>query len=216
MAVDAGLIRATANHDRKVLGWLHKIEATDTIVLRLANKLADDAERMRAGRKPVIDAARVRVQMNAGIRTWRALSAESEDTARLTEPSARSTTEDGRSSPTGRRWSSSTPSSGRSFVLQHRGSDAFRFALVWAIGFECLLDPAFRREHGITAPWADLAAWIRIEADLASYDGTMDLAGRGVGSFDAILGPHTDSDDAAGLDAAYEWLVATMPVAGSA
>ena len=102
-------------------------------------------------------------------------------------------------------------------LVLDRGSDAFRFALVWAIGFECLLDPAFRREHGITAPWVDLAAWIRDEADLASYyDGTMDFAGRGFGSFDAILGPHTDSDEAAGLDAAYEWLVVTMPVAGSA
>lgn len=101
-------------------------------------------------------------------------------------------------------------------MVLDRGSDPFRFVLVWAVGFECLVDPAFRREHGITVPWADLAAWIRAEADLASYDGTMDLAGRGFGSFDAILGPHTESDEAAGLDAAHDWLLATMPVGGRA
>jgi hypothetical protein len=32
-----------------------------------------------------------------------------------------------------------------------RGSDDFQFALVWAIGFECLSRPAFRVEHGVTA-----------------------------------------------------------------
>jgi hypothetical protein len=44
----------------------------------------------------------------------------------------------------------------------------------------------------------------------------MDLAGRGFGSFDAILGPHTESDEATGLDAAYDWLLATMPVEAQA
>jgi hypothetical protein len=97
-----------------------------------------------------------------------------------------------------------------------QGSDPFRFALVWAIGFECLTRPAFRREHGITAPWADLSAWIRDEADLASYDGTMDLAGRGFGLFDAILGPHNADDVEAALEAAYDWLLASMPVADTA
>ena len=97
-----------------------------------------------------------------------------------------------------------------------QGSDPFRFALVWAIGFECLTRPAFRREHGITAPWADLSAWIRDEADLASYDGTMDLAGRGFGLFDAILGPHNADDVESGLDAAEAWLLATGPVGARA
>ena len=44
----------------------------------------------------------------------------------------------------------------------------------------------------------------------------MDLAGRCFGSFDAILGPHTESDEATGLDAAYDWLLATMPVEAQA
>jgi hypothetical protein len=35
-----------------------------------------------------------------------------------------------------------------------QGSDPFRFALVWAIGFECLTRPAYRQEHSIAATWA--------------------------------------------------------------
>jgi hypothetical protein len=93
-----------------------------------------------------------------------------------------------------------------------RGSDAFRFSLVWAIGFECLTRPEFRLEHGITAPWADLLGWIHDEADIASFDGTMDLSGRGRGLFDAILGPHSEADVEAGLEAAEAWLLASMPV----
>jgi hypothetical protein len=97
-----------------------------------------------------------------------------------------------------------------------RGSDPFRFALVWAIGFECLTRPEFRREHGITVPWADLLTWICDEADLASFDGTMDVSGRGRGLFDAILGPHTEADVEAGLAAAEDWLLASMSVVATA
>jgi hypothetical protein len=48
-------------------------------------------------------------------------------------------------------------------VLNH-GSDPFRFALVWAIGFECLSRPDFRAEQSVAAAWTDLSAWIRDEA----------------------------------------------------
>jgi hypothetical protein len=64
--------------------------------------------------------------------------------------------------------------------------------------------------------WADLSAWIRDEADLASLYGPMDLAGRDCGFFDAILGPPTEHDIEAGLEAAYDWLLASMPVADTA
>jgi hypothetical protein len=37
-------------------------------------------------------------------------------------------------------------------------------------------------------------------------------SGRGRGLFDAILGPHTEADVAAGLEAAEAWLIASMPV----
>ena len=92
-----------------------------------------------------------------------------------------------------------------------RDSDSFRFAIVWAIGFECLTRPGFIMEHGITAPWADLLTWICDHADLASFDGTMDLSGRGRGLFDAILGPHTEADVEAELEAAEAWLLSSMP-----
>ena len=101
-------------------------------------------------------------------------------------------------------------------AVMDRGSDPFRFALVWAIGFECLTRPEFRLEHGIATPWADLLTWICDEADLSSFDGTMDLSGRGRGLFDAILGPHTDADVEAGLAAAEDWLLASLPVVASA
>lgn len=101
-------------------------------------------------------------------------------------------------------------------AVLERGSDPFQFALVWAIGFECLTRPEFRWEHGVTAPWADLLTWICDEADLASFDGTMDLSGRGRGLFDAILGPHTKADVEVGLEAAEAWLLASMPVATTA
>ena len=97
-----------------------------------------------------------------------------------------------------------------------RGSDPFRFAIVWAIGFECLTRPEFRREHGVTAPWAELVGWIHDEADLASFDGTMDLSGRGRGLFDLILGPHIDADVEVGLEAAEAWLLATVPAGARA
>jgi len=81
---------------------------------------------------------------------------------------------------------------------------------------ECLTRPEFRREHGITTPWADLLGWICDEADLASFDGTMDLSGRGRGLFALILGPHSEGDVEVGLDAAEAWLIASMPVATTA
>ena len=97
-----------------------------------------------------------------------------------------------------------------------RGSVPFRFVLVWRIGFGCLLDPAYRRAHGVAAPWADLAEWIRAEADLASYDGTPDLAGRALGSFDFVFGPVTEEEYEVGLEAAYAYRLASEPVAGEA
>ena len=54
------------------------------------------------------------------------------------------------------------------------------------------------------------------EAHLGAYDSRMDFAGRGLGSFDSILGTHRESDAEAGLEAAHDWLLAASPVAGTA
>lgn len=96
-------------------------------------------------------------------------------------------------------------------VQLERGSDPFRFVLVWAVGLECLSRPEFRAEHGITVPWAVLRDWIRDADLLAGYDGTFDFGGRAVGLFDEMLGTAGEDDLAAG--AAEAWRLATMPAA---
>lgn len=99
-------------------------------------------------------------------------------------------------------------------VQYERGSDPFRFALVWAVGLECLSRPEFRIEHGITVPWPILRDWFRDADLLAGFDGTFDFSGRAVGLFDEILGAPPDTDDvAAGWAAATAWDLATMPAA---
>jgi hypothetical protein len=92
-----------------------------------------------------------------------------------------------------------------------RGSDPFRFALVWAVGLECLSRPEFRTEHGITVPWEMLRDWIRGIGLLAGFDGTFDAGGRGAGLFDEILGRRTETDVKAGQIAADGWQLAQIP-----
>jgi hypothetical protein len=94
------------------------------------------------------------------------------------------------------------------FVVE-RGSSPFRFTLVWAVGLECLSRAQFREEHGVTAAWSDLCIWIRQHADLASFDGTFDWAGRAIGQFDDILGASDDVDLDRGRVAANAWVLAT-------
>ena len=85
-----------------------------------------------------------------------------------------------------------------------RGSDPFRFALVWAVGLECLTRDEFRAQHGIEVPWELLREWLR-EADLlAGFDGTFDWGGRAAGRFDEIVGPGSDEDYAEGVVARDE------------
>lgn len=50
-----------------------------------------------------------------------------------------------------------------------RGADPFKYALLTAIGYECVT--RFRRNHGIVAEAADIQAWAIAEADLGSHDG---------------------------------------------
>ncbi len=96
-------------------------------------------------------------------------------------------------------------------VEVERGSDPFQFALVWAVGLECLSRPEFRGEHGIAVPWEMLRDWIRGADILAGFDGTFDDAGRGAGQFDEILGRRTETDVEAGWIAADAWLLARTP-----
>ena len=94
-------------------------------------------------------------------------------------------------------------------VPLERGSDPFRFALVWAVGLGCLSDPGFRAEHGVIVPWEMLRDWIRDADLLAGYDGTFDFGGHSVGLFEGILDKATAADLEQGRGAADRWLLAT-------
>jgi hypothetical protein len=94
-------------------------------------------------------------------------------------------------------------------VALERGSDPFRFALVWAVGLECLSDRRFRSDHGVVVPWELLRDWL-VDAELLNgFDGTMDFGARAAGLFDEIAGPPSDADIAAGWASAAAWLLAT-------
>jgi hypothetical protein len=83
-------------------------------------------------------------------------------------------------------------------VVLERGSDPFRFSLVWAIGLECLTRAEFRRQHGLVVPWEILRDWLRGADLLAGYDGTTDFGSRAAGRFDDLLGPPSEEDIEAG------------------
>lgn len=94
-------------------------------------------------------------------------------------------------------------------VPLEQGTDPFRFALVWAVGLECLSNPAFRAEHGIVVPWETLRDWL-CEADLlAGFDGTFDFSSLAVGRYEGILDLPTESDIEKGTAATYQWLLAS-------
>jgi len=82
------------------------------------------------------------------------------------------------------------------------GSDPFRFALVWAVGLECLSRPEFRIAHSIEVPWELLRDWLSDADLLAGFDGSMDDAGWASGLFAGILPPPTREEIARGQLAA--------------
>jgi hypothetical protein len=53
-----------------------------------------------------------------------------------------------------------------------RGSDAFKWALLVVIGFQCAERDGYREHHGITVPWVEVQAFMKA-ADLGSFDGGM-------------------------------------------
>lgn len=70
---------------------------------------------------------------------------------------------------------------------RERGSDPFVWALAIAIGFECMSHEDYRAYHGITAPWADLAMWIRDHAGLADHDGGIDTMAALGGLYEGLV-----------------------------
>lgn len=67
------------------------------------------------------------------------------------------------------------------------GPDAFRDAIVIAIGFECFTSDHYRKSHGITVPVADLTAWIREHGDLAHHTGPIDYLAMLVGRYQPYI-----------------------------
>lgn len=92
-----------------------------------------------------------------------------------------------------------------------RGSNPLQFALIWAVGLECLTRLEFRVEHDITVPWSLLRDWMRAADITKDFDGTFEYGSRGVGRFDEILGPRSEADVEAGWVATEQWLLATAP-----
>lgn len=60
-----------------------------------------------------------------------------------------------------------------------RGSNPLQFALIWAVGLECLTRLEFRVEHDITVPWSLLRDWMRAADITKDFDGTFEYGSRG-------------------------------------
>jgi hypothetical protein len=66
------------------------------------------------------------------------------------------------------------------------GSDPFRWAVLIALGYECMSKDRYRDHHGIAAPWADIEAWLKEPTRrewLAAHDGDSDYLALMVGVY---------------------------------
>jgi len=67
------------------------------------------------------------------------------------------------------------------------GSDYFRWAIAICIGFECMSNDSYRTDHGITAPWDEIRAWIKADARLAEHDGDSDYLALFCGHYNEFM-----------------------------
>lgn len=70
-----------------------------------------------------------------------------------------------------------------------RGSDPFKWALLIAIGYQCIELDDYRSYHGITAPWAEVKQWMIDHAKLDEHDGDVDYLTAFSGGYDEYM-PH--------------------------
>lgn len=54
------------------------------------------------------------------------------------------------------------------------GSDPFKWAIVIAIGYQCVEIDKYRRYHGINANFNKWKKWVKENAELGSHDGDSD------------------------------------------
>jgi hypothetical protein len=70
-----------------------------------------------------------------------------------------------------------------------RGSDAFRWACVVCIGFQCFEKDQYREAHGITkASYVDIRDWLIEHGDIANHDGDCDYLALFAGMYNQYTG----------------------------
>ena len=78
-------------------------------------------------------------------------------------------------------------------VHDERGSDSFRWALLICIGFECMEVGPYRADHGITAPWDEIDAWMRERTEwFKEHDGDVDYLAMFCGRYHVYVGIETE------------------------
>jgi hypothetical protein len=75
-------------------------------------------------------------------------------------------------------------------VHDNEGSDAFRYAIVMCIGYQCVAKNA--DYHGITVPFETFKAWVREHAELDRHDGDCDFLALFCGVYQAFMPGATD------------------------
>lgn len=70
---------------------------------------------------------------------------------------------------------------------KNKGSDHFKWALLIAIGYECMSRAEFRKYHGVSVPWKTLKPWIIKHADLKNHDGDCDYLSLLAGKYDDFV-----------------------------
>lgn len=75
---------------------------------------------------------------------------------------------------------------------QPEGSDPFRSAICVCIGFECMSKDRYRKHHGVTAPWEEIRAWIKSDANLHDHDGPKDYMAMLAGVYNEFMPDKTE------------------------
>jgi len=70
----------------------------------------------------------------------------------------------------------------------NKGSDPFKWAVAFAIGYECFSVDRYREYHGITASADKVRQWIKDCGELASHDGDFDVISMLAGVYNEYVG----------------------------
>lgn len=72
---------------------------------------------------------------------------------------------------------------------QNKGSDAFRWVLVWVIGFECVSKPNYAKWHGIEIDPEQFRQWVYEHAELEKHNGAWDNMAMVSGAYKGFIKP---------------------------